>query len=165
MSLFITRYLRGMFYYSPHVDYSNKTLHMRINIMSLAKDSGFNSKALAMTGFKAADNILSSRGCTAQQSQKILKLSKSSYHKFKADPETTKLSDDQLERVSYILNMHQALRIVFSNPANVSGFMSMKNNNDYFAGHTPLEIIESGKFGDLYEVARRVDALRGGLWG
>ncbi|MCD9498992.1 MbcA/ParS/Xre antitoxin family protein [Photobacterium carnosum] len=133
--------------------------------MSLAKESGFDAKALAMAGFKAADNILSSWGCTAQQSQHILKLSKSSYHKFKATPETTKLSDDQLERVSYLLNMHQALRIVFSNPVNISHFMGMKNNNDYFSGRSPLEIIESGKFGDLYEVARRVDALRGGLWG
>lgn len=133
--------------------------------MNLAKETGFDPKALSMAGFKAADNILSSWGCTAQQSQNILKLSKSSYHKFKANPETTKLSDDQLERVSYLLNIHQALRIVFSNSANIYGFMTMKNHNDFFAGRTPLEIIESGKFGDLYEVARRVDALRGGLWG
>lgn len=132
-------------------------------IMGLAKRNGFETKALSRIGFKAADNILSSWGCTNQQSQNILKLSKSSYHKFKATPETIKLSDDQLERVSYILNMHQALRLVFSNPANISNFMGMKNNNDYFAGRSPLEIIESGKFGDLYEVARRVDALRGEL--
>ncbi|MGD8111705.1 MbcA/ParS/Xre antitoxin family protein [Vibrio sp. TRT 21S02] len=133
--------------------------------MSLAQDTGYNPKAVAMVGFKTADNILASWGCSAQQSQNILKLSKSSYHKFKANPETTKLSDDQLERVSYILNIHQALRIVFSNPANVDGFMTMKNHNDFFAGRTPLEIITSGKFADLYEVARRIDALRGGLWG
>ncbi|PSU35401.1 antitoxin Xre-like helix-turn-helix domain-containing protein [Photobacterium phosphoreum] len=131
--------------------------------MGLAKISSFDTKALARTGFKAADNILSSWGCTNQQSQNILKLSKSSYHKFKATPETTKLGDDQLERVSYILNMHQALRLVFSNPVNISNFMGMKNNNDYFAGRSPLEIIESGKFGDLYEVALRVGALRGEL--
>ncbi|MCZ4310260.1 MbcA/ParS/Xre antitoxin family protein [Vibrio pomeroyi] len=133
--------------------------------MNLAKQTGYDPKALSMAGFKAADNILSSWGCTAQQSQNILKISSTSYHKFKANPEKTNLSDDQLERVSYLLNMHQALRIVFSNPANVNGFMSMKNNNDYFAGRTPLEIISSGKFGDLYEVGKRIDALRGGLWG
>lgn len=133
--------------------------------MGLAKDLNFDPKALSLAGFKAADKILSSWGCSAVQVQQILKLSKSSYHKFKANPESTKLSDDQLERVSYILNMHQALRIVFSNPANITGFMGMKNHNDYFAGRTPLEIIQSGKFGDLYEVARRIDALRGGLWG
>jgi len=133
--------------------------------MALAKNTGYNPKALSMTGFKAADNILSSWGCTAQQSQNILKISSTSYHKFKANPEKTNLNDDQLERVSYLLNMHQALRIVFSNNENISGFMSMKNNNDYFSGRTPLEIIHSGKFGDLYEVAKRIDALRGGLWG
>ncbi len=134
--------------------------HARVGVMNIVKDSGSSPRSLAMIGFKAADNILSSWGCTAQQSQNILKLSKSSYHKFKVAPETTKLNDEQFERVSYILNMHQALHIVFSTPANISGFMSMKNNNDYFAGRTPLEIIESGKLADLYEVARRID----GLW-
>lgn len=133
--------------------------------MSLAKNTGYDPKALSMAGFKAADNILSSWGCSAQQSQNILKVSSTSYHKFKVNPEKTNLSDDQLERVSYLLNMHQALRIVFSNHENVSGFMSMQNCNDYFAGRTPLDIINSGKFGDLYEVAKRIDALRGGLWG
>lgn len=133
--------------------------------MNPAKKREHTPKALSTAGFKAANNILSLWGCTAQQSQKILKISSSAYHKFKADPEKANLSDDQLERVSYLLNIHQALRIVFSNPANVSGFMSLKNHNDYFAGRAPLEIISSGKFGDLYEVARRVDALRGGLWG
>ena len=133
--------------------------------MRLAKDDGNKAKELSIAGFKAASNILSLWGCTALQCQQILKLSKSSYHKFKANPDTTKLSDDQMERVSYILNIHQALRIVFSNPANIRGFMSMKNDNDYFAGRTPLEIIESGRFADLYEVARRIDALRGGMWG
>ncbi|WED25234.1 MbcA/ParS/Xre antitoxin family protein [Vibrio sp. DW001] len=133
--------------------------------MSLAKNTGYDQKALSMAGFKAADSILSSWGCTVQQSQNILKVSSTSYHKFKTSPEKTNLSDDQLERVSYLLNMHQALRIVFSNNDNVCGFMSMQNNNDYFAGRAPLEIINSGKFGDLYEVAKRIDALRGGLWG
>ncbi|MBE0362120.1 hypothetical protein PULV_a3919 [Pseudoalteromonas ulvae UL12] len=121
--------------------------------------------AMAKAGFKAADNILSAWNCTASQAQNILKLTKTTYHKFKANPDTVKLSDDQLERISYLLNIHQALRIVFSNPANVKGFMQMKNHNDFFAGRTPLEIIQDGKFGDLYEVAKRVDALRGGLWG
>ncbi len=133
--------------------------------MKLASDRQFDSKTMSVAGFKTADNILSKWGCSAQQAQAIMKVSKSSYHKFKSSPDTANLTDDQLERVSYILNMHQALRIVFSNPANVSGFMGLNNHNDFFAGRTPLEIISSGKFGDLYEVAKRVDALRGGLWG
>ena len=61
--------------------------------------------------------------------------------------------------------MHSALRIVFSNPENTYGFMSMKNNNAFFNGATPLSIIENGDFGSLHEVAKRVDVLRGGMAG
>jgi uncharacterized protein (DUF2384 family) len=133
--------------------------------MNTVSQVDINSKAAYIAGFKAADKILTNWGCTAKQIQNILKLSKSSYHSFKTTPEKTNLNDDQLERISYLLNIHQALRIVFSNPENVKGFMSMENHNAYFAGRTPLQIIESGKFGDLYEVFKRIDALRGGLWG
>ena len=133
--------------------------------MKLANNSQIDQKAMSVAGFKAADKILSTWGCSTQQTQSILKVSNSSYHKYKATPEKANLSDDQLERVSYLLNIHSALRIVFSNPDNVKGFMSLKNNNDFFAGRTPLEVIASGKFGDLYEVAKRIDALRGGMWG
>lgn len=134
--------------------------------MNLTKATGFDPKALAKTGFQTADIIPASWGskAPAQQSQNILQLSKSSYHKFKANPDTTKLNDDQFERISCLLNIHQSLRTMFSNPANVSGFMRLENNNDYFAGRTPLEVISSGRFGHLYKVARRIDAVKNGLW-
>lgn len=131
--------------------------------MSLDKNGDFSQKELAIAGFKAVDKILSLWGCSTMQSQNILKVSKSNYHKFKCHPETTKLSDDQLERVSHLLNIHQSLHVLFSNPANVNGFMSLKNNNDFFAGRTPIEIISSGRFGDLYEVSRRISVLTNGI--
>lgn len=131
--------------------------------MSLDKSGDFNQKALAIAGFKAADRILSLWGCSTMQSQSILKVSESSYYKFKSKPETTKLSDDQLERVSHLLNIHQSLHMLFSNPANVNGFMILKNDNDFFAGRTPIEIISSGRFGDLYEVSRRISVLANGI--
>jgi uncharacterized protein (DUF2384 family) len=126
-----------------------------------AQHSNFKPQKLAIAGFKAADRVLASWGCTTQQVQAILKLSKSSYHKFKSHPELTKLGDDQMERISHLLNMHAALRMVFSNPQNVSGFMDSPNNNDFFTGRAPLEIISSGRFSDLYEVTRRVSSLQG----
>ncbi|MBE8233129.1 MAG: DUF2384 domain-containing protein [Endozoicomonadaceae bacterium] len=120
---------------------------------------------LGRVAFTTANNILVSWGCSGVQIQTILKLQKANYYKFKSAPESARFSDDQLERVSYILNIHQALRIIFSNPENVTGFMSNKNHNEYFNGRTPLEVIESGLFSSLYEVFKRIDALRGGLWG
>jgi len=40
-----------------------------------------------------------------------------------------RLSQDQLTRASYVLNIHAALRTVFENPENLYGFMAMPNNN------------------------------------
>ncbi|GAB3531363.1 MbcA/ParS/Xre antitoxin family protein [Photobacterium alginatilyticum] len=123
-----------------------------------------NRVATSSTGFKAADNILHNWGCTASQTQDILKIPNSTYFKYRADPQSASLTDDQLERISYILSMHSALRVVFDNQDNVRDFMSMKNHNPYFEGRTPLEVISSGRFGDLYEVFTRIDALRSGQW-
>lgn len=112
-------------------------------------------------GLKAAMNILDKWGCSPEQEWLILGMKKSSYYNYREQPASARLSEDQLERMSYILNMHQALRIVFDNPENVYGFMRMKNNNPFFNGRSPLELIATGNFGTLYEVFKRIDALRG----
>ena len=71
---------------------------------------------------------------------------------------------DQIERLSYLVNIHGCLRMIFENPKNVYGFMALKNDNPYFNGKSPLEIISTGQFPALYETFRRIDVLRGGLW-
>lgn len=124
-----------------------------------------NTKQMSVAGFKAANNILTGWGVEASDAMSIMGLAKSTYHKYKADPEKANLTQDQLERVSYLLNIHSALRIVFDNQENVQGFMNMANHNAYFNGKAPIDIIKQGRFADLYEVASRIDALRSGQWG
>lgn len=120
--------------------------------------------AMASTGLKVSFNILDKWGCTGEQIQQIFQISRSAYYRYRETPSAAKLSRDQIARISYILNIHSALRTVFDNPDNVYGFMSMKNNNAFFNGETPLNLISSGDYASLYEVARRVVALRGGSW-
>lgn len=133
--------------------------------MSMVQDTAYTSEALALTGFKAADKILLSWGCTAQQCQTILGISELSYHKFKSAPDTTQLNPEQLERISHLLNIHQTLRTTFNTPSNLSRFMGMKNDNVPFAGRTPLTMIASGNIDDLREVAQHIDTFRSGLPG
>lgn len=120
--------------------------------------------AQAGIGLKVAMNILDKWQCKPAQKQAILAMARSTLYKVQDDYASARLSGDQLERVSYILNIHQALRIVFSNPQNVDGFMQMNNHNPYFNGKTPLELISTGRFGTLYEVFVRIDAMRGSQW-
>ena len=132
--------------------------------MSQAAAPRIDPNRVSAPTFKAALNILDKWGCTSTQKYQILGMGRSAFFNAQKDPEHVRLSQDQLTRASYVLNIHAALRTVFENPENVYGFMAMPNNNPYFNGARPLEIIGKGHFGALHETAKRVDALRGGLW-
>jgi hypothetical protein len=56
------------------------------------------------------------------------------------------------------------LRLVFDNPDNVYGFVSMANDNEFFNGRSPLAIMAQGDMISLYETFRRIDMLRGAQW-
>lgn len=118
----------------------------------------------AGAALRVAINILDKWQCKPQEKQAILAMGRSTLYKYQENPDSAKLSRDQLERISYILNIHQALRIVFSNPENVYGFMRMDNHNAYFNGKSPMALITTGSFGTLYEVCRRIDVMRGAQW-
>jgi len=62
-------------------------------------------------------------------------------------------------RLSVIFEMNSYLNKIFENPKNIAGFMSMKNDNDYFEGSTPLEKISDGTYASLRECAKRLQAL------
>lgn len=131
--------------------------------MTVSKHRNTTPKINSSVAFKLGSNILEKWQCSASDKQAILGLTKSSYYRFQNNESAT-LSSDQLERISYIANIHQALKMLFSNPDNIYGFMAMKNNNPYFNGNSPLALISTGKFGTLYEVFKRIDAMRNGQW-
>ncbi|SDU28166.1 hypothetical protein SAMN05216296_2829 [Pseudomonas pohangensis] len=110
--------------------------------------------------------ILDIWGASREQACKILRISRSTYNRAKqrAPGWTVSLDADQMQRVSFVLNIHAVLRQIFDNPENVYGFPSMANNNAFFNGRSPLEIMAQGDMISLYEVYRRIDALRGVQW-
>jgi hypothetical protein len=75
--------------------------------------------------------------------------------------QSVNLDRDQLTRISFVLNIHAALRVIFDNPDNVYGFMRMANHNEFFNGRSPLEVMSTGDMVAVYEAFRRIDALRG----
>lgn len=131
---------------------------------NIKNKSTLDQKRQSAIGFKVALNILERWGCKNEQVMSIMQLEKGKFFNAKKEPTSVKLSVDQLDRISYVLNIHSALRIVFSNPENVYGFVSKKNHNPFFNGKTPLELMSTGKFGILHDVYRNIDTMRGGQW-
>ena len=113
--------------------------------------------------FKLGLNIIEKWGCSEPQKQTILGVSKGTFAQYHSEPTNIELTGDQLERISYLANIHSSLRLIFSNPKNVYGFMNMENNNPYFNGRSPLSLICSGNFGILYEVYKRIDSMKNAM--
>jgi hypothetical protein len=124
------------------------------------------TKNQCVTGLRAAVSILERWKATSDQACRILRISRSTYTRARQrDPDwAVALDADQMQRISFVLNIHATLRLVFDNPNNVYGFASMANDNEFFNGRSPLEIMAQGDMISLYETFRRIDMLRGAQW-
>lgn len=119
-----------------------------------------------VAGLRTALRILDKWNASGEQACKILRISRSTYTRGRqGDAQwSVSLDQDQMHRISFVLNIHAALRTIFDNPENVYGFATMHNDNPFFNGRKPLEVMAQGDFISLYETFRRVDALRGAQW-
>lgn len=119
----------------------------------------------ALEAFKLGNNILDNWGCNDTEKAVILGISEDMSRPLQRSQNDTSLNIEQLERISYLINIHLALSTLFSNRHNVNGFMRMVNNNEYFNGKTPLATIVNApcKTTAIREVFRRIESLSTGL--
>lgn len=119
------------------------------------------SEKRCMKALSVALKIIKQWGASREQACGILQISCDSYNANKllpADPQV-ELAQDHMCRISLVLNIHGALRIIFDNPKNIYGFIGMVNHNEYFDGRTPLDIISKGDLESLVETFRRIEML------
>ncbi len=90
----------------------------------------------------------------------ILGLPKSTYFTAKRNA-TSRLSRDTLERISYVLGIYSALKILLPRRAAADAWVRTPNDNSLFKGHSPIEMMLGGKVGDLFVVRRYLDGERG----
>ena len=114
------------------------------------------------TAFKVVLNIFDKWHCTTEEALTLLGLKRSTWFKYKSTPETATFSPDLIERISYLLNIHAALRILFSNPESVYQWIRKPNKAPFYNGRSAMEIMMQGRVVDLWSVASRLNAERGG---
>jgi hypothetical protein len=68
---------------------------------------------------------------------------------------------DTLDRVSYLLGIHKALRILFMDAAQADGWVKRPNDGPGFDGRSALDRMLGGRMEDLRYVRRYLDGWRG----
>ena len=76
------------------------------------------------------------------------------------DGEYGRVNRDLADRLSYVIGIHRALRIIFAEPAQGYGWMGRPNAE--LDGLTPVQLLMRGGMDDLRRLRRYLDAVRGG---
>lgn len=104
-------------------------------------------------------NIAEKWGLSTEEQIKLLgSPGRSTFFKWKKDGGA--LPNDTVERISHILAIWKALRIIFTIDERAEKWI--RNKNEYFQGHSALDIMLGGKVVDIYKVREYIDAQRGG---
>ena len=108
--------------------------------------------------FRAALNLFRLWGVSDHQAAVLLDLPRRTFARWKAG-EVGRIGRDGKARLSNLMGVHTALRIIFREPER--GYAWIKAPNEDFEGRSALDIMLGGELTDLMRVRRLLDAERG----
>lgn len=109
--------------------------------------------------FRAVRNLFARWGLTDEQASILLDLPVRTFRRWKAD-KPGRIDRDGKARLSNLMGIHKALRIIFREPER--GYRWIEAPNAAFAGSSALEVMLGGELTDLMRVRRYLDSERGG---
>lgn len=108
--------------------------------------------------FRAALNLFRLWGVTDDQAAIMLDLNRRTYARWKAG-EIGRMGRDGKARLSNLMGIHKALKIVFQDAGRAYAWI--KAPNEAFDGRSALDVMLGGELTDLMRVRRYLDAERG----
>lgn len=117
------------------------------------------SDAEAAAMFRAAVNLFRLWGLNDEQAATLLDMPLRSYRRWKAGDQG-RIDRDKKARLSNLMGVHKALRIIFREPQR--GYAWIRADNAAFQGRSALDVMMGGELTDLMRVRRHLDAERAG---
>ena len=126
-----------------------------------ASTTGVDSEALGNTALTAFFHITAGWGLSADEERVLLgSPPRSTFFKWKSE-RAARLSADTLERISYVMGIYKALRILLPNEESANAWVKKPNSAPLFGGKSALAKMLAGRVIDLADVRRYLDAERG----
>lgn len=125
------------------------------------REAQFDPDELGSTALTAFFNITAGWGLGAEEERTLLgSPPRSTFFKWKSE-RAARLSPDTLERISYIMGIYKALRILLPTEEAANAWIKKPNAAPMFGGKSALERMLAGRVVDLADVRRYLDAERG----
>lgn len=132
--------------------------------MATVQESHVNGNVDTSKALPVVFRILEKWQCNTDEQLRLLGISsRSTLNKYKESKGGIRLSADIQERMSYILNIHKCLRLLFTADDSIYGWVRKPNSHPFFAGRSAMDVMNGGRVADLYEVTTRLQSWRGGM--
>lgn len=129
---------------------------------SLQVTTPVNRKEVSQPVLRTVFRVLAAWGLSNKEQITLLgNPPKSTFYRWKHGDNVT-LSQDTLERLSYIFGIYSALQVLLPRPDAADAWIKKPNTAPLFGGRSALERMLSGQVADLYIVRQYLDAQRGG---
>jgi hypothetical protein len=123
---------------------------------------GHDEAMVAKSALRVFFNIAEAWKLSTDEAMTLLGLdSRSTFFKWKKQPELVKLNPDKLERLSYIFGIYKALQVLLPKPEAADQWIKRPNKASPFQGQSALERMLKGRVIDLYVVRQYLDGQRG----
>ena len=109
--------------------------------------------------FRAVLNLFRLWGLGDEQAAILLDMPVRTFRRWKTG-EAGRMDRDTKARLSNLMGIHKALRLIFKEPQR--GYRWVKAPNAAFDGRTALDVMLGGELTDLMRIRRYLDAERGG---
>ena len=116
-----------------------------------------NKNAVAL---KAFFGITQKWQLNSEQERTLLGTTPATFYRWKKN-KTGSLNQDTIERISYVLGIYKALRILLPTETAANQWIMKPNNASLFGGKSALDKLMAGRVIDLADVRRYLDAERG----
>lgn len=97
---------------------------------------------------------------SSEEERTLLGASKPTFYRWK-NKKNGDLSQDTLERISYVLGIYKGLRILLPDEATANQWIHKPNAYALFNGKSALDKLMQGRVIDLADVRRYIDGQRG----
>jgi hypothetical protein len=108
--------------------------------------------------FRASLNLFRLWQVTDEQAAVLVDMPVRTYRRWKAG-EAGRMGRDLKARLSNLMGIHKALRLIFREPER--GYGWVKTPNDAFLGKSALDVMLGGDLTDIMRVRRYLDSERG----
>jgi hypothetical protein len=123
--------------------------------------SKFKPEHLGATALTAFFNIAAAWGLSADDERVLLGTPpRSTFFKWKSERQA-KLTQDTLERISYVMGIYKALHILLPTAESADAWIKKPNTAAVTSGKSALERMRGGRVVDLADIRRYLDGQRG----